>query len=312
VRQVYTLAIKYGSQRLIHEVMPYLSAVKAGRIAARLYPARVVNLIMQVGLFPRWQGMLPDSGSWIPSWPPARRRLADALPALMAKPWWGELTPAVRAALQSGDAAYELPARDLWHAMRGSFWQPIDLYQMVDGAQRKAEELGLQGVILASTLAALSSAAASVLAQVAYEVEHFGRPFAPPVALITGGHLDVPVGEAMGVGGRNQEFALLWAQALGEGPLASRRIVVAAMDSDGTDGPGTQRLGAAQAPGDLACMAGGVVDGHVLALASAAGIDVAAELQWHNATPVLAKVGSAIFTGNTGMALGDLRVAIVR
>jgi glycerate-2-kinase len=35
-------------------------------------------------------------------------------------------------------------------------------------------------------------------------------------------------------------------------------------------------------------------------------------LRNHNSTMALMQLGSAIFTGNTGMALGDLRVAVVR
>ena len=128
------------------------------------------------------------------------------------------------------------------------------------------------------------------------------------MALITGGHLDVPIGDATGVGGRNQEFTLLWGQALGSGRLASKRVVVAAMDSDGTDGPGTQH----KDTGKPICMAGGIVDGHMLEMAAEMGVDVTAELANHNSTVALVKLKSAIHTGNTGMALGDLRVTIVR
>jgi glycerate-2-kinase len=189
-----------------------------------------------------------------------------------------------------------------------SYWQPIDLYQMIEGARRKTEELGLRGVVLCHELHALSSAAASVLSQIAAEVERTGRPFEPPVALITGGHLDVPTGGASGIGGRNQEFALLWAQAMGSGRSATRRTVVAAMDSDGTDGPGTQHAGGS---GDPLCMAGGVVDRFTAAEAEQAGVDLAAELANHNSTVALMKLRSAIYTGNTGACLGDLRVAVV-
>jgi glycerate 2-kinase len=198
--------------------------------------------------------------------------------------------------------------------MRASYWQPIDLYQMVEGARARAETLGLQGVVLSAHLVSQSAPAANVLAHIAHECATYGRPFAPPVALITGGHLDVPIGEATGVGGRNQEFALRWGQALGRGRLASKRVVVAALDSDGTDGPGTQHKGGARAPGDgeIICMAGGIVDGYTLEEAAQRGVDVAAELREHNSTMALIELDSAIYTGNTGMALGDLRVAVVR
>jgi glycerate 2-kinase len=308
IRQIFFLAIKYGSQGVIHRVMPYFSEVKCGRIMRHIYPARAINLIMQVGLFPRWHAQIPQTGSWVPSWPPARRHMAQAVRELQQVPWWDEIPPRLRAALESGDPAYEVPDLAEFSNTLLSYWQPIDLYQMVHGARARAEELGLKGVVLSSELAALSSSAANVLAYIAHECEEHGHPFAPPVALITGGHLDVPTGGATGIGGRNQEFALLWGRMLGAGRLASKRIVVAAMDSDGTDGPGTQHAEGSQEP---ICMAGGIVDGYTLEMAAEVGVDVDAELQNHNSTVALSRLKSAIYTGNTGLCLGDLRVAIV-
>ncbi len=95
---------------------------------------------------------------------------------------------------------------------------------------------------------------------------------------------------------------------MGSGRLASKRIVVAALDSDGTDGPGTQH---ADDPGEPICMAGGIVDGYTTEMAQQVGVDVSAELKNHNSTMALIRLKSAIYTGNTGMCLGDLRVAIV-
>ena len=289
--------------------MPYFSAVNSGRIVARVAPARTVNLIMQVGLFPRWHGTFPEQGSWVPSWPPGPRRMAQAVAQLRGVPWWDEITPAVRRLLELQDDRYEVPDRAAFQRLRFSYWQPIDLLQMVQGAVDRAEQLGIRGVVLSHHLAALSSAAVSVLSHVAYEVERFARPFAPPVALITGGHLDVPTGGARGVGGRNQEFALLWARELGRGRLASKRVVVGALDSDGTDGPGSQHV---EGYDELISMAGSLVDGYTMDEAQALGIDVDAELAQHNSTIPLLKLDSAIDTGNTGACLGDLRVTIVR
>jgi hydroxypyruvate reductase len=186
---------------------------------------------------------------------------------------------------------------------------------MVEGARARAEALGLQGVILSAWLNALSSAASGVLTHIAYECATYRRPFVPPVALITGGHLDVPVGDATGIGGRNQEFALLAAPALAGGRLSlsprqgGARIVVAALDSDGTDGPGAQHH-SLEGEGPR-CMAGGIVDGLTMAEAAERGVDVAAELANHNSTIALLDLDSAIYTGNTGMCLGDLRVLVV-
>ena len=235
--------------------------------------------------------------------------MPEAVSEMKRQPWWDELTPNLRRALQSGDVAYEVPDLEAFSQMRMSYWQPIDLFQMIEGARAKADQLGLHGVVLSSLLAAVSSSASNVLAQIAFECQDKGRPFEPPVALITGGHLDVPIGDATGIGGRNQEFALFWGRELGRGRLVSKRVVVAAMDSDGTDGPGTQH---AEGQGEPVCMAGGLVDGYTVEEAEAQGLDLDAELDNHNSTPVLIKLESAIYTGNTGACLGDLRVAIVQ
>lgn len=309
VRSLYRLAIKYGSQGIIIRPMAYFSQVHRGRLMRLVHPARAINLISQVGLFRRWHGKLTTTSSFIPSWPPGTRSMEHDVPEFEAQPWWQELPISMRSVLERRDPNFDVPSLDEFEEMRFSFWQPIDLYQMVEGARTRSVELGLKGVILSSDMHSLSSAAVSVLSQIAHECELYGRPFEPPVALITGGHLDVPVGNATGVGGRNQEFALLWGQALGSRRVASRRVVVAAMDSDGTDGPGTQHLEGFAEP---VCMAGGMVDGHTMEMAAEVGVDVAAELRNHNSTMALMKLRSAIYTGNTGMGLGDLRVAIVR
>lgn len=305
LRALYRLAIKYGSQGIIIRPMSYFSQISRGRLLKLIQPARSINLVMQVGLFQRWHGRLPATSSFPPSWPPGANRMADDAPYFSAQPWYHELPPAMRDVFERLDPAYDAPTLAEFDGMRLSFWQPIDLYQMVQGAQAKAEELGLTAAVLSSHLTAISGEAANVLLQVAIECERYGRPFAPPVALITGGHLEVPVGDASGVGGRNQEYALCSAALLGSGRLASKRVVVAAMDSDGTDGPG------AQLHGEHVCMAGGLVDGYTQQEADERGVDIAAELANHNATLPLMKLDSAIHTGNTGACLGDLRVTLV-
>jgi glycerate-2-kinase len=59
-------------------------------------------------------------------------------------------------------------------------------------------------------------------------------------------------------------------------------------------------------------MAGGIVDGYTLETATQRGVDIAAELNNHNSTMALTRLSSAIYTGNTGACLGDLRVAVIR
>ncbi len=166
--------------------------------------------------------------------------------------------------------------------------------QMLEAAQRRAAELGLSATILASSLSDVEArSAGEVLGYVAQEAEVFGRPLKPPCVFICGGELVVTVGDGTGSGGRNQEFALATAPRI----AGSRRIVVASVDSDGSDGP-TE-------------MAGGIVDGETMDRARAAGLDVFAELRQHDSTRVLRRLGDAIFTGVRGTNVQDLRVVYV-
>jgi glycerate-2-kinase len=178
---------------------------------------------------------------------------------------------------------------------------------MLEAAKQKAEEHGFRGVILGTWMMVQSSDAAEILASIARDCLMYGSPFNPPVALISGGEMTVPVGTATGIGGRNQEFVLSAAMRISE--MGGMGIVVGSVDSDGTDGPGTQLVS-----GDspvLPTLAGGVIDGETVADAQAMGIDLQMELKNHNSTPVLTKLKSGIYTGNTGIVGGDLRVVLV-
>jgi glycerate 2-kinase len=307
VQEVYRLAIKYGFQTLIHRVMIYFSEVTAGRITEAIHPARAVHLVSALARFDRWHGVLPTGGAWICSWPPGPRRMERSLAELRAEPWWGEVPESMRERLEQLDPAYEVPDLERFRRMSFSFWQPVDSRQMLVGASRRAEELGLSGAILGSWDWIPCAATAQLLAGVAKEVALYGSPVSAPAALISGGELAVPFGGGDGVGGRNQEFALssiLWIP-----PALRERIVVASVDSDGTDGPGTQLRGPSGEA--LPTLAGGIADGHTPAEAAALGIDLAAELRRHNSTPPLMKLRSGILTGNTGICAGDLRVTLI-
>jgi glycerate-2-kinase len=212
----------------------------------------------------------------------------------------------MRAALERLDSRCEVPDLDEFRKLRVSYWQPIDYRLLLDGAARRAEALGLRAAVLGNWWAVRSSDAAEVMVGLARECAERGAPFAPPVALISGGELTVPVGDATGVGGRNQEFVLAAAQRIAEEPGAG--MVVGSVDSDGTDGPGGQLSdGAAGA----ACLAGGIADERTWDAAAGAGIDLRGELERHNSTPALRALGGAIYTGNTGICAGDLRVVLI-
>ncbi len=308
IRSVYRLAIKYGSQSIIWRVMNYFSAVGSGRITALIHPARTINLVQSIRRYEPWNGALYMGGNWIPSWPPGPQRMAESVEEMCREVWWGELPERMRAALERRDERLEVPGIEGFRQMALSYWQPMHHRQMLEAAGRKADELGLRGVILGSFWGVTSLALASVLAEMAKDCACHGSPFAPPVALITGGEAANPIGNATGVGGRNQEFALVLANKLGE--RDAMPLAAAAVDSDGTDGPGWWEVAESGATRPR-CLAGGIVDETTLPAAHERGIDLVAELANHNATRPLLELGSGIETGNTGTCAGDLRVILV-
>ena len=321
VRALYRLAIKFGSQTIITRPMVYFSRVACGRITRLIQPARSVNLIMCTVPYRRWNGTIPSTQIFVPTWPPGRRRMEAAVREFQLEPWFAELPPAMHAALERRDPSLEVPDIDEFRRMRLSFWQPVDSQSMLRVARDKAEELGYHGAIMGLWSLINATEFAHTHGGLVRQIARFGEPFKPPVALLSTGELTVPVGNATGIGGRNQEFALRLAQqlagqapphtlpALETGIPVDRPVVALSVDTDGTDGPGTQF--ADNAPEDFRCQAGAVVDSSTLERARSLGIDLAAELRNHNSSMPLWRLGDSIYTGNTGTCVGDLRIVLI-
>ncbi len=77
----------------------------------------------------------------------------------------------------------------------------------------------------------------------------------------------------------------------------SRNVVIASVDSDGTDGPTS--------------LAGPIVDGQTMQRIDDLGFNLVDELKSHNSSPVLEALGDTFVIGNTGTNVRDLRVVYV-
>ena len=170
----------------------------------------------------------------------------------------------------------------------------------------KARELGFNPVILSDDMMGVEAAPAGrYMANITRTIERTGRPFEPPCALFTNGEMIVTVGKEKGIGGRSQEYTLAAALRI----AGNKNIVIASVDTDGTDGPGTQFTDGPE--GMPLCFAGGIVDGYTVEEAEKAGVEnVLAELRKHNTSPVLWKAKSAV-VARQGISLNDLTVALV-
>lgn len=123
-----------------------------------------------------------------------------------------------------------------------------------------------------------------------------------PAALVLTGEMIVTVGKSREVGGRNQECALALASRI----AGSERILGAAADTDGTDGPG----GFAQKDAP-ACLSGGIVDGCTVDELAGKGIDIHQALDTHATTAALYNTDNAIHA-EQGISVNDLVVVLVR
>jgi len=113
----------------------------------------------------------------------------------------------------------------------------------------------------------------------------------------------VTVGKEKGIGGRNQEFVLSAALKI----AGSENIVIGSVDTDGTDGPGTQFMDGLS---EIPCLAGGIVDGQTAAQAKKLGIDLIGELKRHNTTVPLVKLNSGVVV-SPNISLIDLTVGLI-
>ena len=152
----------------------------------------------------------------------------------------------------------------------------------------------MNAAVLASSLNDIEAQpVAQTFAFMANEIERMARPIPPPCVLICGGELVVTVGDAPGIGGRNQEFVLTTAPQIAGSP----NIVIASVDSEGTDGPTDK--------------AGGIVDGFTLQRAAKLGLDIRHELVKHNSNGALETLGDAIHTGILPTNVRDLRLIYI-
>ena len=162
-----------------------------------------------------------------------------------------------------------------------------------------ASGFGLAPLILGDALEGEAAQAGILFAGIAHCVATHGQPLAPPAVLLAGGETTVTIGHGpAGRGGRNTEFLLSLALALGGSQgTASRGIWAAAGDTDGIDG--TEDA------------AGAFVTPDTLARARAAGLDPRATLTGHDSYTLFAALGDLIKTGPTLTNINDIRAILI-
>lgn len=269
----------------INAIRKHISSIKGGRLARHIHPAEIINLIVvdEVAGAP-WGPTVPDNTTFL-----------DAIYALKKYGLYDRTPSSIRTHLEQGlkNPALETP--------KSADFQDIKVHNIIlsnaekacEFAHARAKDLGLNSIILSTVIEGESREVGTVLAGIAKEIAKNRRPIAPPCAVISGGEMTVTIPQEPGEGGPNQEFVLSFSLMIDR----NERIVVASIDTDGTDGP--------------TGIAGGIVDGYTVERAEELNIDISEHVMKHNASYVLKRLKDAIYTGPTGTNVMNLRVIVI-
>lgn len=285
-KKVSELLLKCGATvDEINTVRKHISAIKGGRLAKYIDPAEIINLIVVDEILGRpWGPTVPDATTF-----------EDAVDVLKKYRLWEKVPDPVQKHLERGlaDPSLETPKPEGFKALKVHNLVLADNGIMCQAGKKRAEELAFKSSILSTCLEGESREAGIVLASIAKEIEKRSRHNSPPCILILGGETTVTITGPYGKGGPSQELALGASLKI----AGSKRIVIASIDTDGTDGPTD--------------IAGGIVDGYTLERAKEKNIDVYASLMGHNSSDVLMKLHDAILTEPTGINVMDLNILVV-
>ncbi|MCL1830695.1 MAG: DUF4147 domain-containing protein [Oscillospiraceae bacterium] len=172
-------------------------------------------------------------------------------------------------------------------------------------AMKRAKELGYTPHLLTEWLQCEASSAGAVIGQIAISTEKNFTSFKAPCAIFSGGEVIVTCGENPGVGGRNQEVTASGALTV----FGSKRIVMAAVDTDGTDGPGGEFHPDATSKG-ITVLSGGMVDGYTLDTAITKGVDLKESLRTHSTSVALWEIDCGI-AASQNISITDLQCTLV-
>ena len=167
---------------------------------------------------------------------------------------------------------------------------PHESFRLV---RAKAEALGLNVLYLGDRIEGEAREVAKVHAAIALEIADRDAPAKKPCLLLSGGETGVTV-KGMGRGGRNVEFLLALAIALG----GTKRITALAADTDGIDG--------------MEQIAGAVIDPSSLDRARALKLDPMAFLENNDAHSLFVRLGDQVITGPTHTNVNDFRGILIR
>lgn len=267
----------------VNTVRKHVSAVKGGRLAERIAPARIINLnisdvagdVLDVLTDPT----VVDSST-----------VAGAISVLEDYGLWDRVPASIRSHLNSPKA--ESPGLENVEITTELLVTGIGVCKAM---VQEARARGYRAVILTTTLEGEAREMGRFIADLSFSSSTSSYPFAPGTVLVgCGSENSVAIAGKgdFGNGGPGQEAALSAAME-----IDGASVVTLFMDTDGSDG-GTDAAGA-------------IVDGETVRRATEAGLDLRKALMNHSAKEPFERLGDLILTGDTGTNVNDLFVAVI-
>lgn len=253
-----------------------LSAVKGGRFAERVAPAKIITLILS--------DVIGDKIDTIASGPCCVDESTDEDVLRIIQTRNLEVDETV------WEALHEPLPRSLTNVETTVIGS---LNELCNYAKSQAESLGYKTFLMTSSLQCEARDAGSFLAAIARGLERESSSFSKPCALILGGETVVNI-RGNGKGGRNQELAL--SAAIGMKDL--QKTVLLSVGSDGTDGPTDA--------------AGGIVDGFTVSRMQRSSYCPMEVLKNNDSYHGLLASGDLVKTGPTGTNVNDLIILLSR
>lgn len=272
----------------LNTVRKHLSRVKGGCLGRAIAPAPAMSLVLS--------DVIGDPPEVIASGPtvPDPTTFADALDIVRRYDLASQLPAAVMAHLHAG-AEGRIPEtpKPGDRAFNNARWLILGNNSMaLRACEETARSLGYHTLVLTSALRGEARELGQLYPALAHDVLKNGWPVATPACILCGGEPTVRIRGA-GKGGRNQELALAAARGLADTQCA----VLAAIGTDGTDGPTDA--------------AGAVVDDTTLERANREHLSLQQALQENDAYPLLQRLGDLVKTGPTYTNVMDLHILLV-
>jgi len=259
----------------MNTVRKHLSAIHGGRLAAAC-KAPVVALIIS--------DVTGDDPTHIASGPcaPDPTTYADALEILAR---YRAMPPrAVKLRLEKGADETPKPGDPVFARVENKVIATA--HRSLEAASAVFRANGVEPVIFGDTLTGEACEVAKVFASVVNEIRRYGKPWRPPVALISGGECTVTIRGEAGRGGRCCEFLL----SLG---IETGGVWAIAADTDGIDGS-EENAGAILSPDSMK-----------------RGRDARALLAKHDSYGFFSALGDLVTTGPTRTNVNDYRAILV-